>query len=69
MNNPTRLIDLPPGTLFRYGETIALKTEYYSDDGRVWAFIVGTGEFFYGGFTSPEDVNNLIVEPVEVINE
>ncbi|WP_016879489.1 hypothetical protein [Chlorogloeopsis fritschii] len=40
------LKDLPPGSLFQFGKTIALKSEYVSDNGRIEAFIVGTGNTF-----------------------
>lgn len=37
-----------PIGLFYYGETLALKTEYGGNDGRIDAYIVESGEFFCG---------------------
>jgi hypothetical protein len=41
------LAECPIG-LFRYGDTLALKTEYGNNEGRIDAYIVPSGEFFWG---------------------
>lgn len=61
-----KLDDLSPGTLFRYNETIALKTEYYTDDGRPECYIIGSGEFFCGGANSIDELLNLLVKPIKI---
>lgn len=60
-----RLENLKKGSLFRYNETMALKTEYYTDDGRPECYIVGSGEFFCGGIQSKDELLNLLVEPIK----
>jgi hypothetical protein len=42
------LKDVPNGSLFMKDGTIALKTEY-STDGSPDCYIVGSGEYFWGG--------------------
>lgn len=61
---PVRLADLPKGALFGYRGTIALKTEYRSGvSGAIEAYIVGSGERFWGGSYDAESLNNLSVTP------
>ena len=60
-----RLIDAPVG-LFLFDGVMCLKTEY-STDGRVDAFVVESGEFFCGGATTTEELNNLEVVPIEAV--
>ena len=60
-----KLGELDAGKLFRYNETIALKSEYITEKGAVEAFIVGSGEMFWGGTTIPEDQVEL--EVIELI--
>lgn len=65
----TRLIDLPDGCLFQYGdEKVALKTRYLDTKKRVDAFEVGSGEFV-GGLSSPDpaEVNELLVQPLKIV--
>jgi len=60
------LADAPVG-LFRHDETFAIKTEYVSDNGWIHAYIVSSGEAFWG--PSPQTVEgqrNLIVEPIDL---
>ena len=42
-----RLKDCPVG-LFYSGDTLCMKTEYGNNEGRIDAFIVSSGEFFWG---------------------
>lgn len=44
---PVTLAQCPVG-LFRFGDTLVLKTEYGNNEGRIDAYIVETGEFFWG---------------------
>ena len=57
----TTLENLPAGKLFLYDGTIALKSEYYSEGGSVEAYIVGSGERFWGGVSTAEELNKLKV--------
>lgn len=59
-----KLDDLPSGTLFKYDDTVALKSEYRTDQGAVQSYIVGSGEMFWGGAKNAYDLNNLIVIPL-----
>lgn len=62
------LIDLEPGTLFVYNGSIALKSEYMTEKGRIEAYIVGSGEFFHGGAITAEEQRSLMVQPLEIVD-
>jgi hypothetical protein len=52
-----------------YGE-LFLKTEYSSNEHPDnFDAYCATGEYFWGGTTTKEDRNNIIVQPVEVVWE
>ncbi|HDR6312983.1 TPA: hypothetical protein QCU60_005007 [Bacillus cereus] len=57
-----RLADLEPGKLCRFGDTIGFKAEYWTG-GAVEAFIVGSGEMFWGGTSAAKDQREVVVEP------
>ena len=63
MANEVRLEDAPCG-LFRHGDVLGFKTEYYLY-GRVEAYVVESGELFYGGTETAQELNNLLVMPVD----
>lgn len=68
------LWDLPAGTMFSYtspkGYTcIALKSEYFHPHGGVEAVILGSGEFFWGDAHTAKELNQLMVQPLELIEE
>jgi len=51
----------PPG-LFQYGATLGFRSEYGDD-----AFIVATGEYFWGGVNGDRDARSaLLVAPIVV---
>jgi hypothetical protein len=56
------LATCPPG-LFLHGETIGFKTEY-SDANGPEAYVVASGEYFWGGTDDKEVRRNLKVIPV-----
>lgn len=60
-----RLADLEPGKLFKFGDTIGFKSEYRTG-GAVEAFIVGSGEMFWGGTDAAKEQRELMVEPIEL---
>ena len=60
------LRELPKGSLFLHGETIGLKTEYSDNNGRIDAYIVGSGEFFWGGTDNPEDQSAVQVVSLKI---
>jgi len=60
------LADCPIG-LFRCGGELCLKTEYGSNEGRIDAYIVSSGEFFWGGTNKPMAQRQVMVEPVSEI--
>jgi hypothetical protein len=54
-----------PIGLFVFGDELCLKTEYGTNDGRIDAYIVSTGEFFWGD--PPQTIASLreqMVRPV-----
>jgi hypothetical protein len=58
------LNDLPAGSLFQYGGTIALKSEYRTRNDAIEAFIVGSGEMFWGGTDTASEQGELMVKPI-----
>jgi hypothetical protein len=58
-----KLSDCPVG-LFFYGEELCMKTEYATNDGKIMAYIVSSGEFFAGLPPGPQ--RNLLVHPATV---
>ena len=60
-----RLCDAPIG-LFLFGDTLCLMTEYSSEGCGRHAYIVSSGEMFWGGAKSKEERANLDVTPVTV---
>ena len=64
IKNITTFDKLPLGSLFLCGSTLCLKTEYRTD-GNSDAYIVGSGEYFWGGTHTKEDRDKL--EVIEVI--
>lgn len=63
------LSELEPGSLFEYENTFALKTEYKNESGAIEAFIIGSGEMFWGGTDNAEDQAKLIVKRVPHITQ
>ena len=60
-----KLAELEPGTLFKFNQCVALKSEYRTDKGACECYIVGSGEFFAGGCSGDiEKLNNLMVTPL-----
>lgn len=64
-----RLIDAPIG-IFRFDGELVLKTEYCSENKQSGkyipdCYIVRTGEYFFGGAKTANELNNLDVEPVD----
>lgn len=59
-----KLIDCPVG-LFWYDDTLCFKSEYFHSDGRVYAFIIESGEYLSAGGVGVEEFNNLEVTPLE----
>jgi hypothetical protein len=60
------LEDLPAGCLFLYNQTLCLKTEYKTTNGAIEAFIVGSGEMFWGGTNTTEEQAKLKVKKVKI---
>lgn len=61
---PCTLADCPIG-LFEYQGELCLKTEYGTNDGRIDAYIVSSGEFFWGG-GGIAGQRKVMVTPVQV---
>lgn len=58
------LAECPIG-LFMCGDELCLKTEYGSNEGRIDAYIVSTGEFFWGGASTIAEQRMVKVLPVD----
>lgn len=63
-----RLDQAPPG-LFIFGDCLGFKTEYRTNEGRVEAYVVASGEFFAGGTSTVAERNALMVTPVEIADQ
>jgi hypothetical protein len=62
------LEELPCGTLFAFGDDcIAVKSEYRCNNGLIEAFIIDSGEQFWGGVHTAEEQNALMVQPLEAV--
>lgn len=69
VGNQVSLEDLEAGSLFYFNNTLCVKSEYRTpSSGAIEAFIVGSGEMFWGGTSSSEEQAKLIVQPVVVVN-
>ena len=71
------LEELLPGTIFAYGNTlfasrnadedcIAVKSEYRCSNGLIEAFIIDSGEQFWGGAKTAKEQNKLMVQPLTI---
>lgn len=62
-----RLDECPPG-LFLHGGTLGFKSEYRTPMGKVEAYVVESGDFFWGGSKTNDDRDVLLVTPVRITN-
>lgn len=60
-----RLRNVHAGAFFLYGATMGFKSEYRTSEGAIEAYIVGSGEMFWGGVTDPQDQANLWVYEIK----
>ena len=65
MSKKVRLKDAPPG-LFRWNGVLGFKAEYCSHACYPDAYVVESGEFFWGGAKFYHERDNVMVEPVTV---
>ena len=62
------LYDLPFGAMFAFGDDcIAVKSEYSCNNGLIEAFIINSGELFWGGAKTAKEQNELMVQPLEIV--
>lgn len=61
-----RLIDAPVGLFMSKDGEMCLKTEYIAEWG-VEAYIVSSGETYWGGAKTAEERNNLDVTPIDSV--
>lgn len=62
-----RLAACPVGLFLSGSDNLCLKTEYGNNEGRIDAFIIGSGEFFWGA--APQTIASQraeLVRPVRV---
>ena len=61
------LEELLPGTIFAFGDDcIAVKSEYSCNNGLIEAFIIDSGELFWGGAKTAKEQNELMVQPLAI---
>jgi hypothetical protein len=66
----TTLGECPPG-LFLFGQSLALKSEYKTESSShpgFWqsdAYLVESGEYFWGGTADPREREKLMVSPLD----
>lgn len=66
MSDAVTLAECPIGLFLSEGGELCLKTEYGNNEGRIDAYIVSSGEFFWG--SAPQTIPNQraqMVTPVE----
>ena len=66
MTKPVTLAACPIGLFYTESGDLCLKTEYGNNEGRIDAYIVDTGEFFWG--SQPQTIANQrkqLVTPVD----
>lgn len=56
IDDPVTLAECPIGLFFSEAGTLCLKTEYGNNEGRIDAYIISSGEFFWG--PSPQTIAN-----------
>lgn len=62
------LDELLPGTIFAFGDDcIAVKSEYRCANGLIEAFIIDSGEQFWGGAKTAKEQNVLMVQPLAIV--
>lgn len=62
------LEELAPGTIFAFGDDcIAVKSEYRASNGLIEAFIIDSGEQFWGGAKTVEEQLSLMVQPLKIV--
>ena len=62
-----KLGELKTGKLFMYNGNIALKSEYRTEKGAIEAYIVGSGEMFWGGTSTPKEQVQLEVFELDIV--
>ena len=61
------LDELLPGTIFAFGDdSVAVKSEYRCANGLIEAFIIDSGEQFWGGAKTAKEQNALMVQPLAI---
>lgn len=63
------LEDCPIGMFMSEYWNLCVKTEYGNNEGRIDAYVVSTGEFYWGGAKTPEDQRKIYVMPIVVTVE
>jgi hypothetical protein len=63
----TTLADCPVGLFVSASGTLCLKTEYGNNEGRIDAFIVSTGEFFWGA--APQTIASQRAQMVTPVSD
>lgn len=67
-----KLAQVPNGSLFKYNKCIAFKSEYRTARGACECYILGSGEMFWGGTSTPEELNSLevtVIKPWKIKKE
>jgi hypothetical protein len=60
------LEELESGSVFYYDGCYAVKSDYRNSKGAIEAYIIGSGDAFWGGANNSKDQKDLLVYPVEL---
>jgi hypothetical protein len=60
------LDECPPG-LFLFDGTLGLKDEYGTHEGRLDVYCADSGEYFWGGTSTLDELRKLVVQPMTVL--
>jgi hypothetical protein len=63
---PCKLADCPPG-LFVFEQSFGFKHEYGETDEDLGVFCADSGEYFWGGTSTREELRQLMVVPLRLI--
>lgn len=64
MSKSVPLSECPIGLFVSDGGELCLKTEYGNNEGRIDAYIISSGEFFWGGAKTNLEQRRVMVTPV-----
>ena len=71
-SRPVTLEELPEGSLFSWSDAhgnqcIAMKSKYRMPNNLIEAYILGSGELFWGDAETVEEQSRIVVQPLAMV--